>query len=153
MITNLRNIGVLSEDSFDVNLLRDKHVSFILGGMSSLSSGWSALDASRPWLCYWTIHSLSLLDRVPSGMEIRVSNSLKACQHPDGGFGGGFMQIAHCAPTYASICALLTSGITEGYKVINRPKLYNFLLSMKQKDGGFSMHIGGETDVRATVRK
>lgn len=31
-------------------------------------------------------------------------------QHPDGGFGGGPFQLAHLAPTYAAVAALVTLG-------------------------------------------
>lgn len=34
--------------------------------------------------------------------------------------------------------------------MINREKMYNWLLSIKQKDGSFAMHRDGEPDVRAT---
>jgi hypothetical protein len=31
-------------------------------------------------------------------------------QHPEGGFGGGPYQLAHLAPTYAAVSALVTLG-------------------------------------------
>lgn len=31
-------------------------------------------------------------------------------QHPEGGFGGGPYQLAHLAPTYAAVAALVTLG-------------------------------------------
>ena len=34
-------------------------------------------------------------------------------QHPEGGFGGGPYQLAHLAPTYAAVSALVTLGGTE----------------------------------------
>ncbi len=33
-----------------------------------------------------------------------------ARQHPEGGFGGGPYQLAHLAPTYAAVAALVTLG-------------------------------------------
>lgn len=70
------------------------------------------------------------------------------CQHPDGGFGGGPGQIPHLAPTYAAVNALVIIGTEEAYNVINRKKLQDFLLSVKQPDGSFAMHDGGEIDIR-----
>lgn len=31
-----------------------------------MGSGYQSLDASRPWLCYWILHGLDLLDAFPS---------------------------------------------------------------------------------------
>jgi prenyltransferase beta subunit len=40
----------------------------------------------------------------------RVINTILACQHPDGGFGGGPKQAAHLLPTYAAVSALAVVG-------------------------------------------
>jgi protein farnesyltransferase subunit beta len=37
---------------------------YLLSGLEYLSSGLLSLDASRPWLCYWILHSLDLLNEV-----------------------------------------------------------------------------------------
>lgn len=130
-------------------LHRERHVAFCMKGLSHLSQGYQDLDASRPWLCYWILHSLELLD-VPIYAEMKssVANFLAKCQHPDGGFSGGPGQQAHLAPTYAAVNALCILGCEEAYKVVNREKLYSFLKRMKQPDGSFIMHDGGESDVR-----
>ena len=49
---NWHLLGVLSPNSFDVNLLREKHASYVLNGMNHLSSGWAGLDAR--WNIYYT---------------------------------------------------------------------------------------------------
>lgn len=45
----------------DVALARAEHVRYLLSGLERLSSGYQALDSSRPWLCYWILHGLDLL--------------------------------------------------------------------------------------------
>lgn len=70
------------------------------------------------------------------------------CQHHQGGFGGGPGQIPHLAPTYAAVNALVIIGTEEAYNVIDRKKLQDFLWSVKQSDGSFTMHVGGEIDIR-----
>ena len=65
-----------------------------------------------------------------------------------GGFGGGPGQIAHCAPTYASVLALCTTGTSEALRSIDRKAIYRFFLAMKTAGGGFTMHLGGEVDSR-----
>jgi protein farnesyltransferase subunit beta len=135
----------------DMRLHKEKHVKFCLEGLESLGQGYSCLDASRPWLTYWTIHSLAILDALPSD-EIcsRVVNFLGKCQSPKGGFCGGPGQAPHLAPTYAAINALATVGTPEAFAVIDRASLHSFLLSMKDPCGGFRMHEGGEIDVRGS---
>lgn len=67
-----------------------------------------------------------------------------------GGFAGGPGQEAHLAPTYAAVNVLAIIGTKEAYDVINRATLLEFLLRVKQKDGSFTMTVGGETDVRGS---
>eukprot|EP01129_Flabellula_baltica_P004199 TRINITY_DN1437_c0_g1_i1.p1 TRINITY_DN1437_c0_g1~~TRINITY_DN1437_c0_g1_i1.p1 ORF type:complete len:324 (-),score=64.63 TRINITY_DN1437_c0_g1_i1:28-999(-) len=80
----------------------------------------------------------------------RMISTLSHCQHPDGGYGGGPMQIPHLAPTYAAVSALVECGTKEAYDSIDRDGVYQFLLKMKDSEGGFRMHENGERDVRGT---
>jgi len=89
--------------------------------------------------------------QIPEGYDEHIVAFLASCQHRlDGGFCGGPYpgQAAHLAPTYAAINALVTLGTEEAFAAIDRPLLYQFLLSMKQPSGGFCMHHDGECDVR-----
>ena len=79
-----------------------------------------SLDASRPWICYWIVHALALLGEEFSNEEVQnVIGLLSQCQAAEGGFGGGPMQIAHLAPTYAAVNALVTMNSEEALKVSN----------------------------------
>ncbi|XP_029590210.1 protein farnesyltransferase subunit beta isoform X1 [Salmo trutta] len=132
-------------------LLRDQHYQYLKKGLRHLSDAYECLDASRPWLCYWILHSLELLEEpVPTAIASDVCKFLARCQSPTGGFAGGPCQAAHLAPTYAAVNALCIIGTQEAYNIIDREKLLSFLLSVKQPDGSFVMHIGGEVDVRST---
>lgn len=51
---------------------------------------------------------------------LQVVAFLSSCQHPEGGYGGGPGQLAHLAPTYAAVSALLTLGGQEALTSINR---------------------------------
>ncbi|XP_048830448.1 protein farnesyltransferase subunit beta [Brienomyrus brachyistius] len=131
-------------------LLRDQHCAYLKRGLRHLSDAYECLDASRPWLCYWILHSLELLDKpVPTSISSDVCQFLARCQCPTGGFAGGPGQQAHLAPTYAAVNALCIIGTEEAYSVIDRQKLLDFLYSVKQPDGSFVMHVGGEVDVRS----
>lgn len=121
---------------------------------------------------------VELLGRAVNGLDIlgvsldpdsrrRAINTLLSFQNRNGGFGGGPGQMGHLAPTYAAISALvvLTAGLGgvvgegddgmahggEAAKVwaqVDRQSMYAWLLKLKQPDGSFVMHEGGEVDVR-----
>ncbi|KAF9171681.1 hypothetical protein BGX21_009152 [Mortierella sp. AD011] len=134
-----------------IELRKLRHVKYLLGAVDSLASYWSALDASKPWLCYWIIHSLDLLGyKIPDHFAQRAISTLKHMQCETGGFAGGPGQEAHLAPTYAAVNVLAIIGTKEAYELINRTTLLEFLLRVKQKDGSFKMMVGGEVDVRGT---
>uniref|UniRef100_A0A165WRE6 Protein farnesyltransferase subunit beta n=1 Tax=Daucus carota subsp. sativus TaxID=79200 RepID=A0A165WRE6_DAUCS len=88
---------------------------------------------SRPWLCYWILHSIALLgDSVDDELEDRAIDFLDRCQDKNGGYGGGPGQLPHLATTYAAVNSLVTLGGQKSLSSINR-----------------WMHDGGEIDVRA----
>ena len=71
--------------------------------------------------------------------------------NPSGGFGGGPGQISHVLTTYASVMSFVIAGGPgqgNGWDDIDRKGIYSFLMRMKQQDGSFIVHEGGEVDVR-----
>ena len=76
---------------------------------------------------------------------------LSQCQHPDGGFCGGNLQSAHTASTYGAVMAIVAIGTPAAYEVIDREKLYAFLLSLKDEKirGAIRMERNGERDMRS----
>lgn len=97
------------------------HAAYLLGGLLGQNGCHSSLEASQPWLVYWCVHGLDVLDRlttlVSDELALSVVHFLRRCAHPEGGFGGGPGQQAHSAPTYAAVLslAILSShpGCTE----------------------------------------
>lgn len=60
------------------------------------------LDASRTWMCFWGLHSLNILGAVPShSQKAEILAFLKACEHPDGGYGGGLFYLYLLKPLYS----------------------------------------------------
>lgn len=130
-------------------LLRLQHSNFLKKALFRLPKLYQCLDASRPWLCYWILHSLELLEESLSSVDIsNVAQFLSRCQCAEGGFAGSPGQYPHLAPTYAAVNALCTLGSDEAFNIINREKLYEFLWSVRSPEGGFQMHVGGECDIR-----
>uniref|UniRef100_A0A8C8IRB4 Farnesyltransferase, CAAX box, subunit beta n=1 Tax=Oncorhynchus tshawytscha TaxID=74940 RepID=A0A8C8IRB4_ONCTS len=93
------------------------------------------LDASRPWLCYWILHSLELLEEpVPTSIS-SVSTATVPTSISSESTGPG--QLSH-----HSRCDVVLNPPRE--------KLLSFLFSVKQPDGSFVMHGGGgEVDIRS----
>uniref|UniRef100_A0A673CLR2 Protein farnesyltransferase subunit beta n=1 Tax=Sphaeramia orbicularis TaxID=375764 RepID=A0A673CLR2_9TELE len=106
-------------------LLREQHYQYLKKGLRHLSDAYEV------------------------NVYVLVCQFLAHCQSPTGGFAGGPGQHAHLAPTYAAVNALCIIGTEEAYNVIDREKLLDFLWSVKQPDGSFVMHVGGEVDVRS----
>ena len=106
-------------ESFSL-LLREKHLRYCRRGLEKLGRGFTALDASKPWLMYWMIHSISLLDgEMPDSLKDRVVETLSRYQNVDtGGFGGGYLQLSHCAPTYSGVLALMSIGTEKRMKLL-----------------------------------
>jgi len=127
---------------------------FLKKGLKRLSGGYACLDSSRPWLVYWIVHALQILD--PGGSDLdqatcrRVALFLAKCQNEGGGFGGGPGQLSHLAPTYAAVNALaiLSKEDETCLAVVDRPALAKWLHSLKLADGSFVMHADGEVDIR-----
>jgi protein farnesyltransferase subunit beta len=105
-------------------LHREEHVKFLLMTLEQSFEGlplnYIDLDASKPWLCYWCLHALDLLDiPITEDVKDRVIHLAQLCQAQDGGFGGGPFQLPHLAATYAMVNSLILCG-ERAYTVINR---------------------------------
>ena len=137
----------LSEGQENLVLHREQHVSYLHGGLQYLPSGFIVLDSSRPWICYWIVHSLALLD-APLPTEVSsgaVADFLALCQDPEGGFGGGPMQLPHLAPTYAAVACLVTLGGEAALSVVHKQATLRFLQQRavaREEGGGFTVCEG-----------
>ncbi|KAL7006252.1 CAAX farnesyltransferase (FTase) subunit beta [Cystobasidiomycetes sp. EMM_F5] len=96
----------------ELALNRKAHIRWLKGILSPLPAPYTSLDASRPWLVYWVAHSLALLGtRLDAETRKKAIATLKSFYHAtEGGFGGGPGQMAHLAPTYATVSALCYLG-------------------------------------------
>ncbi|KAG6520523.1 hypothetical protein ZIOFF_017580 [Zingiber officinale] len=155
--------------SLMLELWRDKHIEFLTKGLGNLGPSYNVLDANRPWLCYWIMHSIALLgESLDLELEENVVEFLFRCQitanlvpnmsesdavaisqDKNGGYGGGPGQMPHLATTYAAVNTLITLGSEKALLSIDRENLHKFFLRMKDSSGAFRMHDGGEIDVRA----
>uniref|UniRef100_A0A1J3DEG9 Protein farnesyltransferase subunit beta n=1 Tax=Noccaea caerulescens TaxID=107243 RepID=A0A1J3DEG9_NOCCA len=135
---------------FLVEIQRDNQLDYLMNGLRQLGPSFASLDANRPWLCYWILHSIALLgESVDDELEKNAIDFLGRCQGSDGGYGGGPGQLPHLATSYAAVNALVTLGGDRALTSINRVNMSSFLRRMQDCNGGFRMHDMGEMDVRA----
>lgn len=52
----------VTDSSPPLRLLRQEHIEYLHEGLGELPAGYASLDAGRPWICFWIIHSLRLLN-------------------------------------------------------------------------------------------
>ena len=138
------------EESVEALLLnRDRHISYLHGGLQRLPSGFIVLDSSRPWICFWIVHSLALME-APLPSEVSndaIIDFLASCQDPAGGFAGGPLQLAHLAPTYAAVASLVTLGGHSALSVTKRDAMFSFLEQRAvsfDDGGGFTVCEGNQ---------
>lgn len=150
---------------------RQAHINFLVKLLEPLPAGYTAFDTNRSWLLYWVFHSFDLLATSldPKGRARAIATLLSFQNLGTGGFGGGPNQVSHLMSTYAAVCALAIVGgpgtipnpqdIDQGLSVevgrggwdeIDRPRMYTWMMSLKQPDGSFLVHNNGEVDVRAS---
>ncbi|GMS80104.1 hypothetical protein PENTCL1PPCAC_2279 [Pristionchus entomophagus] len=82
-------------------------------------------------------------------MKSEIVIFLKTCVHSDGGYGGGPGHLGHLATTYAAVLCLISLNTEEAFASIDRDLTYKFLLARHQPSGAYTMHLGGEEDIRA----
>ncbi|WVR09083.1 hypothetical protein IAU60_006144 [Kwoniella sp. DSM 27419] len=149
---------LIEESGPPTTLRKAEHTQFLASTFFKLPVKFVSLDASKPWLVFWSVHSLDLLGvALDQGTKNRVVSTIMHFLSPDGGFAGGpaNTQLPHLLPTYASVCSLAITGgpgETGGWKELAeaRQGIYDFFMSCKRPDGGFVVCKGGEVDVRGT---
>lgn len=141
-------------DSANIILRKEIHEAYIKRSLrSELPSYFVALDANHGWMLYWLLNSQLIINSSfhdPVMMNL-VSEKIKrnVVDEGRGGIAGGHNQIGHLAASYASILALINASDFETLKLL-RPNIRLWLQNLKNPDGSFSMHEGGESDTRST---
>jgi protein farnesyltransferase subunit beta len=129
------------------HLDRARHIRFLHKSLQGLPSRFVALDAARPWFFYWAFCGLRTLGVDVSPYRERLISTVRPMQNSTGGFGG-HGQLSHLAPTYAIVLSLAMVGGEAALEIIDRKAMWRWLGTIKQRNGGFQMFLGGEEDVR-----
>lgn len=133
-------------------LYTSSHISFLRKALQGLPPFVTPVDSTKPWFLFWTLRSLEALNSLSTltpDISSKVVKYFEALKCPaTGAYGGSSAYMPHAATTYAGVCALLTLGTDEAYRSIDRARLYGFFMGLKNADGSFRVHEGGESDVR-----
>ncbi|KAL7423783.1 CAAX farnesyltransferase (FTase) subunit beta [Cryptotrichosporon argae] len=139
-------------------LRKSEHVQWLAQLFYKLPAAYVSLDASKPWLMFWTVHSLDLMGvALDQGTKDRATATVLAYLSPLGGIAGGAANshLPHLLPTYAAVSSLAIvghAGPGGGWPKLaaHRQATYDFFMRCKRPDGGFVVCQGGEIDVRGT---
>lgn len=142
-----------SQKPFNPVLRKDVHTPYLIRNLrQGFPARYISQEASQPWLIFWTLQGFTLLGFGMDGdTKKQTVDTILAMQHPNGGFCGGPGQAPHLLPTYASVCTLAIVGQPGpggGWDQIDREKMYEFFMSLKQPDGSFLVADHAEVDVR-----
>ncbi|KAK4477391.1 hypothetical protein RD792_016612 [Penstemon davidsonii] len=111
---------------------------------------------SRPWLCYWIIHSIALLgDCLDDKLENDVVDFLERCQDPNGGYGGGPGQLPSLIISFRmhdggeiDVRACYTAiSVASALNILDDRLIQNvgdYILSCQTHEGGISGEPGTE---------
>ena len=65
-----------AQDPYAIRLVRSAHINYLSNALSEpLSRGFISLDASHPWMIYWCLHSLDLLQYFDSPSDTSLLDS------------------------------------------------------------------------------
>ncbi|KOX79810.1 Protein farnesyltransferase subunit beta [Melipona quadrifasciata] len=125
-------------------LTRQKHIQFLKKSLFHLTEAYQCLDSSRPWLCYWSLHSLQILgERLEYDEYSRIIAFLAKCQSPeeDGSFivhknGETDIRGIYCALSVAKLTNVYTPEIFKGSE--------SWIAKCQTWEGGFGGSPGME---------
>ncbi|KAK9811446.1 hypothetical protein WJX72_004003 [[Myrmecia] bisecta] len=124
-----------------LHLLRDAHAKYLYGGLGQLPAGYAALDAGRPWICYWILHSLALL-KAP--LQTRTF-LLRMCVPPAQGGGftvceGGEVDVRGCY-TALAVAYMLQLDVA---RLVNASGMVEYVRRCQTYEGGLGGEPGNE---------
>lgn len=80
-----------SQQTHHLTLHKELHIQYLKKHIHKLPEGFLVLDASRPWIIYWILNSLSLLNiSIDESLNdhSNIINFLKSCHIKNSGFSG-----------------------------------------------------------------
>ncbi|KAJ1674805.1 CAAX farnesyltransferase (FTase) subunit beta [Spiromyces aspiralis] len=135
--------GSLSAMDARLKLYRDDHIKYLLNLLEGLPPEFDVLDAIRAFshtsspsinVVFFLVSLICLSTLLTVRLVGRVSQFRQVSEDGTGGFAGGDCQLPHLVSCYAAVMEAI----------------YKWFMKIKQPDGSFLVHEGGEIDVRGS---
>ncbi|OHS98854.1 Protein farnesyltransferase subunit beta [Tritrichomonas foetus] len=135
-------------------VLRNNHRDYFLQLISGLPPAMSKLCSEEPWIPYWFLNSMHVLnlDKIPNFQFYEQSciNYINKRKSSKGGYASAPSQRGHIVLGYVSINSIALSQKVSNYETIDRKAVYEWIMSLKQPNGSFASESGCEADSRST---
>lgn len=119
----------------------EKHLEFILNIFKIPQE--AEAESSASWIIYWSLSALKLLEHKNYSF---IENVLKMVQDKAKNlFSSQYKGITHLGNIYSSVATLYQFDQTH---IIEKQKIFNFFIIMKNKNGSFHTCENGENDIR-----
>ena len=130
-------------------LMKEQHVIYMLQNLNCMGKSIIYFDYGQPWIYYYILNAITIAGQeVPGQWKQKIIQGLKYCWNEQlGGFGGGYKQLPHLAPTYAAFLSILIIG-ADAYHLLDKEGLTKFFRACK-KGKQYQIAIGAELDLRA----
>ncbi len=64
-----------------MRLFKIEHINYLIKSIANLPSSIEHLDASQPWLVYWMVHAMRLLNyQIPTSQVADIIQLVRSCQ-------------------------------------------------------------------------
>jgi len=145
MATNIKDV-VLSETA-PTELLRDKHISFILAYSSKTADDYEYVVSEylRMNGVYWGLTAMDLMGALDQMNRKDVLKFVSECQHECGGFGAS---IGHDPNLLCTLSAIQILALFDAIDTISVESVVEYVKSLQQSDGSFYGDKWGEVDTR-----
>ena len=113
------------------------HYNFANNLMHQMPHAYARLSSGFAWFVYFVTNIIAISKdnyTIKHEDKMQLVQILKELQHEDGGFCGTPKGHANIISTYAAVMAIVNLSIPEAYEIINRSKMKNFLLKMKNNN-------------------
>ena len=140
---------LISQEMFFIN----KHLSYSLRLYRNIDDNGIKSESLDPWNVFYCLLPLTLLNYPQDKLqEIKAncSNYLMKRQLPNGGFSGFQLDNLNLVTMYGTLNGILLINDDSLFSSIDRKKLYENILSLKNEDGSFNVALCEESDIRST---
>ena len=143
-------LSVLTKKEY---FITQKHLSYSFKKYKNINESGIKNECTDPWNVFYTLLPLTL-HNYSSDLVLEIKQKcreyLMKRQLPNGGFSGFQYDNLNLVTMLGTLYGLLLLSDSSLFDAIDRKKLYDSILSLKQEDGSFAVSFGEESDIRST---